>query len=321
MREEYMSHWYFFKKDGMCTLISGLMRNKVHDTYLREPVMYEGRPVKFHLILHWLHRSYHGANLGFLDEQRLNYVATLDDLPPGGGAFSAGYDVDLEDLRKIRERNIPFVDKSCPRVKRLRKQLLSGNPATHQFIFMIPEHHLLRECYRSAFPADIILVEPETYERMIRDRKNEKPVHLLVYGVFRPKEVKALIDFIESEYPHPDNILDGYLETRCCWTRQGLLEEIESVVPGERLNEVWVICSNERDTSTRGIIKEIEEKNARAVVVKNEGDIPATIAGDARIGVLLAPIPMPQQGRNLIRLIRERYGCGGETVAGLAAAG
>ena len=304
-----MGYVYFFKKDGMCRVLTGLMRNKVHETYLHGPVPYKGEMVKFYLILHWLHRNDHGADLGFLDKYNLNYVNTINDLPTGAGALSAGYDVDLSDLKVIQEKNIPFIDKSCPRIKRLRKQLLSGNPDTHQFVFMISEHHLVYECFKCAFPRDIIIVDPDNYRERIVKLRNEKPVHLFVYGVFRPKEVQSVIEFINERYPHPLNNMDGYNETRCCWTRQGLLEEIQLSIQEEELDEVWVICTNVSDTSTRSIIKEIEENKAQPVIIKNELDIPMKMEEKKRVGVLIAPIPSADKGRKLVSVIKERF-CG-----------
>ena len=283
------------------------MKNKVYETYLREPVMYNGKEVKFYVILHWLHRNNHGANIGFLKEYNINYVNTIDDLPPGAGAFSVGYDVDLEDLKKIREKNIPFIENSCPRIKKLREQLLSGNPDTHQFVFMILEYHLVYDCFKSAFPEDIIIIDAGNYQEELKKHRNIKPVHLFVYGVFRPNEVQAVIDFINIHYGNPKNILNSYDETRCCWTKQGLLEEIQTAVEAEDLDEVWVICSNELDTSTQGIIKEVHENGAKAVIIQSETDIPTDISTNSRIGVLVAPMPVASRINGLVGVIRDKY--------------
>ena len=307
--EEYMSmaSFYFFKHGGICETMTGFLRERVYEKYLQQPVEYNGRNVKFYLILNWIHRNNHGANIGFLEQYNMNYVPTLNDLPEGAGAYAVGYDLDLGDLEQIRKKGIPLIEDSCPRIKLLRNQLLNSDSGSHQLVFMIYDYHLIYKCYESAFPDDIIIINPENYETQLLKNKNEKPVRLLVYGVFRPKEVESVVSLINTHYFHENNILDSYNETRCCWTKQGLLEEIEDAVKQEKIDEVWIICSNEEDTSTRGIIKESRENGADTLIIKSQADIPERIDDNRNYGVIIAPIPISDDIKKCVSLIRERF--------------
>ena len=302
-----MNNFYFFERGGICETMTAFLQNKTYEKYLREPIDYKGKKTKFYLVLNWIHRNNHGANIEFIKQLDMNYIESLNDLPEGGGVYAVGYDVDLEDLNRIKKENIPFIEDSCPRIRLLRDQLLSVNPKTHQVVFMIYDYHLVYSCYESAFPEDIIIINPENYLSQFALKRNNKPIHLLVYGVFRPKEVQQVISHIKDAYNNADNILDSYNATRCCWTKQGLLEEIDAAIAKEKLNEVWVVCSNEEDTSTRGIAKEILENGASVHYIKSNVDIPESVDAGKKYGVIVAPIPLSEKIMNCVDEIKSRY--------------
>ncbi|MCK4797919.1 MAG: hypothetical protein KAT05_11075 [Spirochaetes bacterium] len=301
-----MSYFYFFKNDGKCKWMINEIE-KYYPKYLRDPIDFKGKKVKFYTILKWVFRNNKGANLKWAEESGLNYVNTIDELPEGAGIYTTGYDADLVELEEARKKGIPIIEHPCPWVREIRRQLQEMNTDTHQCIFMVDRDHMIYECYHTIFPEDIIIIQNNNYKEEIRKHKNKKPIHLIIYSVFRKKEVKRVINFIRTDYPHPDNKLDGYKKTLCMWIRQGLLEEIEEAVKEKKLDEVWVVCSSERDRSTTSIISEIRETGAKPIVIKKLEDIPEKIDDNLRVGVLLAPIPLSKGIGNIINIIKEEY--------------
>ncbi len=301
-----MEYFYFFEKDGQCSWVQKEFKEQI-PKYLHQAIDYNGKKTKFYLILKWIKNDTRGANLKALDEMGLNYVETVEQLPEGAGIYVTGYDADVVELEKAREKGIPIIERPCPWVRQLRTQLTEANPDSHQCVIMIDNDHMVYDCYKSLFPKDTIIIQPGDYEEEIRKHKNKKPINFMVYATFRKKDAERVVDYINDNFHHPDNILDGYRKTLCNWSRQGLLEEINAEVPGQKLGEVWVICSSEGDRSTISILKEIKESGANPLIIKDIKDVPEKVDDNSRIGVLFAPIPLSTKVKSIKNTIRERY--------------
>jgi 4-hydroxy-3-methylbut-2-enyl diphosphate reductase IspH len=302
-----MAVFYFFEKDDNCRWLRKEIREQ-YSKYLFGPVEWEGRQVKFYVILDWVMRTDRGANLEWVKEFGGNVVPSVEDLPLEAGVFITGYDCDLEERRELEARGIPIIDRACPWVKEFRDQLLSLDQTTHQAVVMIDQGHMVRECYRSIIPTDAILVGHNDFVERIRTAKDpRRALKLIVYTVFRPQDAERASDFIRKEYPHPANDLDGYKRSLCVWTKQGLLEEMREAIPRERLKSVWIICSSDVDRSTRSLINQATDCGAEPLILRSAADIPVQVADGDRIGVLMAPIPMPRAALALKEEIRRRF--------------
>lgn len=301
-----MAYLYFFKKDGSCKWMQKEI-NENYPKYLREPIEYNGKKIKFYVILNWVFKKSIGANLKWINELKLNYVNTINELPEDAGIYVTGYDADLLELEQVKKKNIPIIEHPCPWIKKLRDQLYNVNKTTHQCIFLIDNDHLIFECYKYIFPEDIIIINTDNYKEEIKNKKSNKPIHFITYSTFRENDVKRIIDFINKFYYHPDNILNGYKKSLCQWTKQGLLEEIREEITNKKLDEIWIICSSEHNRSTKSIINEINENNTKSIIIKNEDDMPKNISGNKRIGILEAPIPLPKNINILKDKIKKKY--------------
>jgi 4-hydroxy-3-methylbut-2-enyl diphosphate reductase IspH len=292
--------------DGQCKWTEKELAEQI-PKYLNDPVDFNGNKVKFYLILKWIKNNKRGTNMNALKEIGVNYVESIEQLPEEAGIYVTGYDADIEELEKAKKSGIPIIERPCPWVRQLRDQIMDVNADTHQCIIMIDTDHMVYDCYKSAMPEDTIVVDPNNYKTKISEKKNKKPINLLVYATFRKQDAERVIDYIKSNYDHQDNILHSYQKTLCCWTKQGLLEEVEIEVRNQNLEQIWVICSSEHDRSTISILSQIKEAGAKPVIIKEINDIPDKIDGNLRIGVLFAPIPLSTNAKNIKNKIRERF--------------
>ena len=302
-----MAFFYFLKNDGACRY----MRREIignFSKYLHEPIEYEGKKIKFNVILYWIKTKTRGANIEWMDEIGVNYVQSISDLNDNDGVYITGYDSDIEDVKELKKRKIPIIDHKCPWIGELKNQILSVNTATHQCIIMIDKDHMVYKCYKYIIPEDAIIIQPENYKEILSKQSIVKPVQLIVYAVNRKKDVNDVIEYIDNHFKNPNNIIDGYKKTLCCWANQGCIEEIEESIKNYDLDEMWVICSSEHDRSTMSILNEIKDNGAEYKLIKKEDDIPSQIDKNSRIGVLLAPIPLSKKKRDLVSIIRIRYG-------------
>lgn len=301
-----MKSIYFFKNDGKCKWVIKEL-NEYIPKYLHDPIEFEGKKIKFHIILKWVFGNVKGVNLEWLKETNINYVNTIDELPKGAGIYTGGYDADLLELEEAKKRGIPLFERPCPWIRQIREQLLVLDSNKFQCVFMIDAGHMVYNCYQSVFPDDIIIVNPENYKEEIIKNKNKKPISLIVYSVFRKKDIERVTEFINNNFPHPENRFDGYRKTLCIWTKQGLLEEIEEEVKTRELDEIWVICSSEHDRSTISILNEIKDSGAKPVIIKAYEDINNINSNGLRVGVLQAPIPLPKRIQNIVNILKKEY--------------
>ncbi len=303
-----MPYFYFFRNDAPCKWITKEIINKF-PKYLRDPVIYNEKPVKFHINLEWIRNETRGANKEWLDEIKVNYINSINELPEGDGIYVTGYDSNVKELEELKKSGIPIIDAPCPWVRQLKEQLTEVNSVTHQCILMIDEDHMVHDCYKSIYPKDIIIVQADNFREKLKDIIITRPVYLMVYAAHRWKDAEDLEEYIKNKYPHTDNILDNYKKTICHWVRQGIFEEIREKGIEEKLDEIWVICSSIGDRSTKSIVRAIEELGIKAVIISNKSNIPENFDGNLRIGIISAPIPISHKKRKeILHVIRKKYG-------------
>lgn len=322
-----MSKIYFFKNDKECKWMLNEIKNN-YPKYLHNSISYDEidkkhkkkiKPYigkkKFYAILDWVQKKkdkslnsevLKGVNPKWVNEIGGNVVQSFKDLPENAGIYITGYDSNLIEIEKAKKKNITIIDNACPWVRRIKDQILDVNTNTHQCAILIDKDHVVYECYKSILPKNTIILSVENYKDEIDNNFIGKPIYLIVYSVFRKKESERIKKYILKKCPGKKHILDGYKKTLCCWTNQGILEEIEESIKIEKLDEIWVICSSENDRSTKSILNEIIENGVEPVILKKEKDIPVKI-NNKKIGVLLAPVPVSSEIKNIINKIKIQY--------------
>jgi 4-hydroxy-3-methylbut-2-enyl diphosphate reductase IspH len=238
----------------------------------------------------------------------LSVVRSIEDLPPDAGVYVSAYDGRLEDLEILEARGTASIHGVCPWVERLRMQLLEIDARTHQAVFLADREGLTFRNYESIIPQGTIVVSPDGYEQEIRTGRDGRPLHFVAYATFRPEDARAITDHIERAFPHPLNRLDGAAKTLCGWTRQGLFEELREAVPAHALDQLWVLCTSSQDRSTSSIFRSASEAGVAARAIKSEDDLPDNLPDHARVGVIVAPLPLPKRTRAALAAIRSRWG-------------
>ncbi len=295
-----MAEFYFFEKDGRCDVIRRTIQRNFRTYFGPE----RGAGPTYYLNMEWSSFAGKGADRGFLEKNGIPYVETIADLPAGGGLYVTAYDGDVRAIDALRERGVPIMNDVCPWMVVLKREL-SKVAATHRCVLMLDRNHMVYENYRALFPPETIVVDDRDYETRLQELAPGRPVHFTAYSTFRTKDAQAVIDWINARFPHPEHIF--HTKGICGWvTRSGLFEELAGIVRKRGLNEVWVIASNSGNRSVISLKKEIEESGAKFVGIGSPADVPETTAPDARVGVLLAPIPFGLE-KQLLALIRQRF--------------
>lgn len=298
-----MANLYFFKNDGRCRFIKKFFSEQIK--YLNNStVNKEGKIIDYYLNLEWVGSGGMGVNKDFLNLMKIRYVNNIDELPEGAGLFISSYDGDLLKIKELEKKNIPILYEGiCPWATAFKRQLLKVTDS-HQCIILIDESHLLYRNYISIIPQNTIIVNEKNYKEKLKEAIIRKPIYFITYATFRKKEALKIIEYININYPNPDNYF--YIRTLCSWsTQQGLFEEIQDKLNKKELDEMWILCNDDKNRSVKSIINEIEEYTIKTIIISDIADIPKDTE-NKNIGIIIAPIPFSKE-KMLLNEIKKAY--------------
>ncbi len=296
-----MAHFYFFENDKRCNFVNKILQSQFYK-YISDNESSVGSDVRYYINLEWNNVNGKGIDVSFLDKNKIRYVKSIGELPQGAGLYISAYDADQEEISKVKAMGIPLIEKVCPWILALKKQILKVSH-THQCIIMLDREHMVFNNYRSIFPENTIILNEENYKSQLKKVKEGLPVHFIVYSTFRHKDASEVIQYIEENYYSKDNIY--WTKGICGWvSKSGIFEEIKNSIVNRSLDEVWIICSNENNRSVKSLIKEVRDNGAKARIIKDTDDVPLKLDKRLKIGVLIAPIPFSREN-SIIKKIKE----------------
>jgi 4-hydroxy-3-methylbut-2-enyl diphosphate reductase IspH len=275
---------YFFRHDGLCKYMSKIIRDDF--SFFSEDINKNKSNKKYYIIEDWITKN--GEKPKFLSESSYYSVRNIENLPEDAGVFNVAYDGNLEEINLLKKKDVEIIDKICPWMKHLKKELNSV-PDDYLCIMLISESHVTLKNYQSIIPEKTMIIDYNNYKEKLGKIKIAQPIYLLSYPTIRKKELDEIINYIKNKFDNPENIFST--KSMCCWTKQGLLEEINNAVTEKNLNEIWIICSSKSDRSTISIANEVKEHNIEPIYIKEFEDIPKVKKQNSRIGVLIAPVP------------------------------
>jgi 4-hydroxy-3-methylbut-2-enyl diphosphate reductase IspH len=260
--------------------------------------------VRYFMNLEWSSVNGRGVEKELLNKLGIGYIDSIDKLPEGAGLYISAYDGNRDDINRLKQNGTAVIESICPWMIALRKQLQKVS-SEHQCILMLDREHMVYRNYRPLFPENTLCVTVENYKDELRYIEIDKPVHFIVYSTFRKKDAQEIVEYINSHYNNEENIY--WLKGICGWTlRSGIFEEIEDAIRNKGLNEIWLICSNDKNRSVKSLIYEIKENGAEIRTIMNTDDIPMNLVNDKRIGVLRAPIPYSKESE-IVEKIKVLY--------------
>jgi len=296
-----MAFFYFFKNDGRCNFVKKYL---VDDFMKILQKKNSGDGVTYYLNLEWTSSAGKGVNTGWLDSLKINYIKNIDELPSGSGVYVSSYDGDPVSIEKLKKAGVPVYERICPWVLALRRQI-SITGRDHRCIIMLDKDHMVYNNYRSIFPENTVFIDEVNYMERLQNLQKGVPVHFIVYSTFRPQDAAKITDYLDENFPHPDNIY--WLKGICSWvTDSGVFEEIRASIKNENLSEIWVICSNENNRSVKSLISAIGENGSGHLILKDTSDVPENVPREKRIGILRAPIPYGKE-KEIIEHIKNLY--------------
>lgn len=297
--------FYYFKRDGRCKWAKGQI--------MQIPFILIKMGLKsktpHYIILNWNSLEGKGIQKEYLKKMKLPYVDTIKDLPENSGVFVSAYDGDPVEIERLREKGVPVHEQVCPWIRKLR-EIFMNPKGNYQYVFMCEDDHMVAVNYRNVFPTGTILVNRDNYVERMKKTDGNKPIYFVVYAAFRVKDAQKVIEYIKQNYNHPENIY--CTETICGWAggKDNIFTEIGEIRENGKVNEVWLINSEEKNTSVQSIIRELDEVGLKYRLIKTIEDVKDICNEELKnktIGVLKAPNPYFRE-KEIINYIKQLEG-------------
>lgn len=209
--------------DGRCKWLQNRMLNQLF------PEMIASRENKNektkYMIKDWVSNDNGrvGADLKWMAEIGVPLVETYKDIKENDIVINTGYDSIYDEELALLDRGIEFVDAPCPFVRKVRNEF-KNLKNDFQYVLLCEPNHIIIKNYKTLFPKDMILVQMGNYEERIMNQENGKPLYLVPYVTFLPKQSKEIFDFIQRNFSERDN---KFVELSCMWVNSNVSPIVE----------------------------------------------------------------------------------------------
>ncbi len=211
------------KNDGRCRWLDKIFLQQLI------PMMQEAKRTgekKVCIIKDWISndQGHVGIDLDWLASLNVDVVENYKEALEGNYiVVNSGYDSIANEEAVLREHGIEIIDKPCPFVRKVRTHLEAADP-DYQYVLLCEPNHIIIKNFESLFPEDLIMVQMENYRERIQEHQNGKPICLLPYVTFLPKQVQEIFSFINEEYAERENM---FLNTTCMWVASKVSPVVE----------------------------------------------------------------------------------------------
>lgn len=204
----------FLENDGRCKWLNKAFLQQL--VPLMQKSKQENGEKKIVMIEDWISNDNGkvGLDLDWLDSLNITVVKSYTDITDDSyTVVNSGYDSIVDEEILLRQQGVEIIDKPCPFVRKLRNVFDNPNKEL-QYIFLCEPNHIVMKNFRSIFPDDMILVQMENYKECIANLQNGKPLCLVPYVTFLPKQVQEIYDHIQNTYPNAKN---EFIKASCMW--------------------------------------------------------------------------------------------------------
>ena len=209
--------------DGRCKWLQTRMLNQLFPEMI-ESSKNEAEKTKY-MIKDWVSNDNGrvGADLKWMAEIGVPLVETYKDITEKDVVVNTGYDSIYDEELDLRRRGIEFIDAPCPFVRKVRNEFEDIKEG-YQYVLLCEPNHIIIKNYKTLFPADMILVQMNNYEERITAQQNGKPLYLVPYVTFLPKQSRQIYGFIQKEFPDREN---KYVDLSCMWVNSKVSPIVE----------------------------------------------------------------------------------------------
>lgn len=211
------------KNDGRCKWLQTRMLNQLFPEMI-ESSKNDNEKTKY-MIKDWVSNDNGrvGADLKWMAEIGVPLVETYRDITENDIVINTGYDSIYEEEMDLKARGIEYVDAPCPFVRKVRDEF-ENKKDDYQYVLLCEPNHIIIKNYNILFPKDMILVQMDNYRERIRAQEIGKPLYLVPYVTFLPKQSQEIFDFIEKEFPDRGH---KYVKLSCMWVNSKVSPVVE----------------------------------------------------------------------------------------------
>lgn len=286
----------FLEHDGRCKWLNKIFLDQLI------PMMQESKSKgdgKICLIKDWISNDNGrvGLDLDWLASLKVEVFETYKDITDNSyTVVNSGYDSIVNEEHILKEKGVKIIDKPCPFVRKVRTHLETADP-NYQYVLLCEPTHIIIKNFKSIFPEDLILVQTENYKERIVEQENGKPLCLLPYVTFLPKQVQEVFSFIEENFSEREN---KFLNTSCMWVASKFSPVVEiNSIPDEELEDIKdaVIITTPGSVNKSLISLSItcQDRGLNVVIVSSLEDYVSYEKEHRNDSILLVRSPIPNE--------------------------
>jgi len=285
----------YLENDGRCKWLNKIFIQQLIPLMQKSKKEQNGKKVV--LIEDWVSNDGGkvGLDLDWLESLNITVVKSYKDIVDDNYiVVNSGYDSIVDEEKILIEKGIEIIDKPCPFVRKLR-HIFESPSSKFQYVFLCEPKHIVMKNYKSIFPEDIIVVQMENYKEKIPELQNGKPLCLVPYVTFIPKQVKEIFDFIENLYNERENEL---INCSCMWVASKFspIVEINNLTDEELDNITDALVITTPGSVNKSLISlkmTLEDRGLNVVIISSLNDFKDYEKQHLQSTILLVRSPIP----------------------------
>jgi 4-hydroxy-3-methylbut-2-enyl diphosphate reductase len=259
---------YLAKTQGFCAGVSSAV--DIVELALKK----YGSPLYvYHEIVHntYVVNNFRGSGVVF--------VESMDDVPEGERIIFSAHGVPPEVINKAKQRNLRFVDATCPLVTKVHKEAIKFSESNYQIVLIGHRGH--QELIGTAGYVRPGLLHIVETEKDIEDLKldPQQPVAYITQTTLSVDDTTKMIQKLKTKYPG----LIGPPRSDLCYATQNRQDSVKELAS---MCDVIIICGSPNSSNSNRLRETGENQGTKSYIIDTVKELDMNIlTGKKKVGI------------------------------------
>lgn len=235
-----------------------------------------------------------------LKNKGVTFTKELDEIPNNALTIFSAHGVSEAIENEAINRNLHYIDATCPLVKKVHKDGLDYYQKGYQIVLIGHRGHPELEGTYGRIPGNTFIVENiEDAQNIKLDPK--KPIAYITQTTLSIDDTKEIVEVLSSRFPH----MEIPSSKTICYATQNRQNAVKQII--NKIELLIVIGSKNSSNSNR--LKEIGTKNNKpAFLIDNATELPFAILQKVRTIAISAGASAPESTvQEIITKLKEKF--------------
>jgi len=193
------------------------------------------------------------------------FVKEIDEIPDGAITIFSAHGVSEKVEQNAKDRNLPFIDATCPLVKKVHISAIKQDKKGNEVILIGHEGHPEVEGTSGRVQNGVILVSSEEEVESI-NVKDENKLTYVTQTTLSVNDTKNIISALKKRFPH----IEGPELKDICYATQNRQDAISDIV--DHIDILLVVGAQNSSNSNR--LRDLgEEENTKSFLINDASHI------------------------------------------------